>query len=54
MANSSGIHWMSRERIGRAKRIGGLGFRDLHCLRLSLLSRDGDFAKIPIHLRAAF
>jgi hypothetical protein len=41
MANSSGIHWMSWEKIGRAKRIGDLGFRDLNCFNKALLAKRG-------------
>jgi hypothetical protein len=38
MSNSTGIHWMSWEKMGRSKRIGGMGFRDLNCFNKALLA----------------
>jgi hypothetical protein len=33
ITNTSQIHWMSWEKMGRSKSIGGLGFRDLTFLK---------------------
>jgi hypothetical protein len=41
MANSSRIHWMSWERMGRSKNRGGLGFQDLSCFNRALLAKRG-------------
>jgi hypothetical protein len=39
--NSSGIHWMSWEKLGRVNRIGGLGFRELLCFNKTLIAKQG-------------
>jgi hypothetical protein len=37
--NLSRIHWMSWERMGRAKSSGGFGFRDLVAFNKALLAK---------------
>jgi hypothetical protein len=39
-SNESRIHWMSLKRLGTSKALGGMGFRDLHCLNKALLAKQ--------------
>lgn len=39
--NEKRVAWMSWEKIGRAKERGGLGYLDLECFNMALLTKQG-------------
>ncbi|VFQ97541.1 unnamed protein product [Cuscuta campestris] len=39
--NSSGIHWLSWERMTKPKKFSGLGFTDIHAFNLAMLGKQG-------------
>lgn len=41
MAKEANIHWMSWEKMGRSKSIGGLDFWDLNMFNKALLTKQG-------------